>query len=116
MALDYEQKSANRRLVRVAIQVAVQIQTAVQVEQEARRMKAREVAFRRLVAAERKEKGHCNERKTQGKQGKSKESETKREGGMMEKERRSSKESNASPTSYEKKSDVIRVREPKIPW
>ena len=113
--MDYKQKRANRQLVRVAIETAVRIQTAAQVDHEARRLQAWEVAFRRLVLAEQKEKGHQNERKKQGKKGKSEKSETKKEGDMIQTKRRSNKESNASLMSYEKKSDVIRVWEPKIP-
>ena len=66
--VDYEQKRANRALLSLAIKTAVRVQTAVEVEQEARQMQAREVAFRRLVIAEQQDKGHRNERKKQGKQ------------------------------------------------
>ena len=116
VALDYEQKSANRRLVRVAIQTAVQLQTAVQVAEATRQMQEREVAFRRLVSAEQRDKGNQKERKKQGKEGKSEKSEIKKGSYMTEAKHRSVKESNVSPLSYEKKSDVIRLREPKIPW
>ena len=114
--VDYEQKRANRALLSLAIKTAVRVQTAVEVEQEARQMREREVAFRRLVIAEQQDKGHRNERKKQGKQGKSEKSEIKKGSYMTEAKHRSVKESNASPVSYEKKSDVIRLREPKIPW
>ena len=122
VALDYEQKRANRVLVGVAIQTAVATQTAVQVAEETRRMQEREVTvtFRRLVSAEKKEKGNRQENKQQSKPREKTSSESKqRQTGsrdMAEAERGKQKESNASPTRYAKKADVIRVREPKIPW
>ena len=126
VALDYEQKSVNRRLVRVAIKMAVQLQTAVQVEEEARRMREREVAFRRLVAAETKKKGNRNEHKGKGKEGKSEKSESKKGSEMTEEKQGSSRHTreaaskgsdveNADPRRYEKQAEVIRSREPKIP-
>ena len=121
MALDYEQKSANRRLVRVAIKTAVELQTAVQVAEEARQMREREVAFRRLVKAnggqqertnkaksEQKEKQ--KEAKHKGKTSNQKGEQTRAEAG------KTSEVENSDPRRYEKKAEVIRSREPKIPW
>ena len=121
VARDYEQKRANRALVGLAIKTAVRVQTAVEVEQEARQMREREVAFRRLVKAnggqqertnkaksEQKEKQ--KEAKHKGKTSNQKGEQTRAEAG------KTSEVENSDPRRYEKKAEVIRSREPKIPW
>ena len=128
MCSDFVQKRWNRTLVRVAMQTAVVVQTAIQVESEKRHMQMREAAFRRLVAAEQREKRNEAERRHKGKsksKGKSssdsKNQQTERDMTEMRSKKGNHKHEgvqceNASELRYEKKAHVIRYREPKIPW
>ena len=128
---DYEQKTANRVLVRVAMQTALRKQTAVHLASEVRQMEVREAAFRRLVVAEHKAKGSGNRKQKQQGQKQKQQQEVEAEGEGRKKKQAAEggsfnegkgsnhkKEvaSELTEKRYLKKAEVIRLREPKIPW